>query len=367
MSVSMGIFYHEYRDRGEPFGLETLHFRQLCEMGQVRRMSVVVFTPEGVDQELRRVQGYTPDADGRWISSTLPVPDVVYLRGVTMDSASDQRMAAAVTWLGTQRTRLINSVELIRALGDKWLTHQLLASDPMISAYLPKTSPLNEAALAEMLNRYPVIMVKHRFGFESRGMIRIERLPERGYACVINDLDASRQRLTVPSFSALVTLLALRAQPAGDYIVQEGIKLASLEGRPFELRMIMNKAAGRWLRTGMVVRLSGTADMPFLAVGSERNQRPSEILPVVFGDRAGLILDQVRALARTIVVELERGAGLGGELALDFGFDQQGHPWLIEGNSKPFNLFIRTGAYSLRRKNMARVLEYAQELAASTT
>lgn len=365
MPASLGILYHEYRRHGEPFGLETLHFRQLCEMGQVRGMRVFVFLPQGVERQTRQVHGYIPGVDGRWTEWRLSTPDVVYLRGVTMDAVSEQQMMDATAWLQSQGATLLNSPELMEALGDKWLTYRLLVEHPMIQDHLPQTALLSAGGLSEMLDLHSLVMIKHRRGFESRGMIRVESLPEGGYSCVVNDLDARRQHLTFSSRDALLGVLSNSAQPANDFIIQQGIRLASLQGRTFELRMIFNKAGERWLRTGMVIRLSGSADMPFLAVGNERNQPPSEILPKVFGDHSLVVLAQARNLARIITAELERAAGPGGELALDFGFDDQGQPWLIEGNSKPFNLFIRTGAYSLRRKNMARVLEYAHYLAAA--
>ncbi len=363
MSVALGILYHEYRQQGEPFGLETLHFRQLCEMGQVRGMCVFVFTPDGIIREGDQIRGYTPDPGGHWTARAFDLPQVIYPRGVTMDAASEDRMVKEVIRLRARGVQLVNSSELMQAVGDKWLTYQFLSAHPIIKAHLPDTAPLSNEQLVAMLELHPIVMVKHRRGFESRGMIRITALPVGGYSCVINDLDARRQRLTLPSLDALYGMLAQYARPAGDFIIQQGIKLANVQGRSFELRVILNKAQRSWLRTGMVVRLSSNPDLPFLAVGSERNQRPSEIFPAIFGERADAVLTEVRRLARTVVAELESVAGPGGELALDFGFDEQGRPWLIEGNSKPFNLFIRTGAYSLRRKNMARVLEYAQQLA----
>ncbi len=363
MSVALGILYHEFRRQGEPFGLETLHFRQLCEMGQVRGMSVYVFTPDGWARDESKIQGYAPDDHGRWLPQFFPLPDVIYQRGVTMDLVSDQRMSLLTAELQDRGVHLLNSIEFSRALGDKWLTYQLLATNPTIRAHLPQTALLTEDVLMSMLTRYPIVMVKHRFGFESRGMIRIASIAEGGYSCVINDLDARRQRITFPGAEALASALPRFVGQSDDFIIQQGIRLADFRGRNFELRVILNKTEGRWLRTGMVVRLSGATDMPFLAVGNERNQRPSEILPLAFGLRSSQVLEQVRSLSRIIVAELEQKAGSGGEAALDFGFDEAGHPWLIEGNSRPFNLFIRTGAFSLRRKNMARVLEYAQQLA----
>ena len=51
-----------------------------------------------------------------------------------------------------------------------------------------------------------------------------------------------------------------------------------------------------------------------------------------------------------------------GEIAIDFGIDEELNIFVIELNSKPDNLLSTIGAYKMRSRSIYRIIEYAKYL-----
>lgn len=396
----LGVFYGMPSPGLPRFGHGGDLFRLLTRLAPGRGLFTYVFTPESLlppPPGLPRapeVAGWFHD--GReWVRALFPWPDVLYDRSIT-DTEEDNRVLA---WARSQfppHLPALNSWPLVLAVEDKWLTHQLFGSIPEAHAYLPALSlHRGVAGVRDMLDRYGAVVLKERYGHKARRVAFVRRgvdggggeggLPaataarSEGLFEYTRDVGGRQERGSGLSWPELADVLEAHTA-RGEFLVQQAIDRARFRGRYVELRAVMHKVveplpscSGRplrgslpaggsqWLRTGMVCRLTDP-DLPFLALGREVDERPSRVLPRVFGgERAEALLEEVRSLAHLVKV-LEERTGPGAELAMDFLVDRWAHPWLLEVNTRPAMLLKATASEHLRRRGVLRLLEYARYL-----
>ena len=419
----LGVFYGMPQPGLPRFGHGGDLFRLLTRLSPGRGLFTYVFTPESLvpaetlakvtkgtaystgadadaaatDSTSGAATGLAPQVagwfhDGReWTRALFPWPDVLYDRSIA-DTDADNRILA---WARSQfppGLPALNSWPLVLGVEDKWLTNSVFASVPEARPFLPAMSLCRSMAdVRDMLWRHGAVVLKERYGHKARrvafvrredetaagiaspgsvphGATAVEAAPRFAY---VRDAGGRRQdRAAGLTWAGLAAVLEAHVA-GGEFLVQQAIDRARFQGRHIELRVVMHKAVdhapaaptapchGRWLRTGMVCRLTDP-DLPFLALGRELDLRPSAVLPAVFGTRrAEELLDQVRSLVRLVNV-LEERTGPGAELAMDFMIDARAHPWLLEVNTRPAMLLKATESEHLRRQGALRLLEYAR-------
>jgi len=402
----LGVFYGPTAPGRRLFGRAGDLFRLLSRLAPHAGLSVYVFGPEGLE--------LLPDAiagrfhDGRqWLFRRFPPPQVVYDRALADDQPARDLLAAARDLL-PRDLPLINSRPLADAAADKWLIHCTLRDHPLLAGHLPETRLVTGGGpeVVGMCLRHGGVVVKNRSGHKALGVLRVALEPDGGFLVAWNPARAASRatargggRTGAPPASGAIARpspvetarIAGRAGCARlvddliagrEVIAQQAVAPARPgtgrsrgTGAAIEVRAIMHRTPpqgagpdppGRWLRTGMVCRLA-RGGLPFLALGQELDERPSEALPAALGPvKAGQVLDSVRRLARAVAPHLEERFGRGGELAVDFLVDASGKVWFLEVNTVPATLFRVTGAERLRRRGAERVLRHAAYLACYT-
>src|SRR5690606_7834064 len=120
----------------------------------------------------------------------------------------------------------------------------------------------------------------------------------------------------------------------GPYIVQRELNLARYQGRPFDIRLLMQRdGQGVWRRTKLYTRVArggsavtnisqGGEGLPFGKVAAAA----SGAVP----QKAQEIMETMRTLSMILVEVIERHSNTTlGEIALDLGIDNDGHVWFI--------------------------------------
>ncbi|MBM7567439.1 YheC/YheD family protein [Paenibacillus sacheonensis] len=217
-----------------------------------------------------------------------------------------------------------------RQLASKWAKTEALLSHAQIAPHIPPTRMFTRDNLSSMLNQHSMVVVKPVKGAGGHGVIKVTR-------------EGGSYRYTyyskTNSFHSFEGLYKSLNAKRGNrrYLIQKGIRLATIAGRPIDYRVkYVKQPEGHWNITAIVGRLAkpglfvtnicrgGT-----LLSGSEGIRRSFSSASV------GPKKREMRTLTQLSTEVLEsRFPGMG-TLGFDYGIDTSGKIWIFEVNTRP--------------------------------
>jgi len=216
-----------------------------------------------------------------------------------------------------------------RQLASKWLKTNALRSHPGLARHIPPTSLYSSAGLRRMLSRHGTVVLKPVRGSGGHGAMKISRQGQ-GYA--FHYMTNTR---TFHSFEGLLGAVNLtrRGRP---YLIQKGIRLATIDGRPVDYRVKYVKTNGTWGIRAMVGKIARRGlFVTNLCRGGTQVSASYGIRHSLSAGVVGAKKRQMRELTRTATQWLEeRFPGIG-QLGYDYGIDRNGHIWILEVNTRP--------------------------------
>lgn len=338
-------------------------FRELIAVGRPMGVDVFVAAPTDFDWNRGIVHGYTVRERGDrafWVRRPYPLPDVLYNR-VPSRTAEGRWVVRACLARMSRRIgpALFNPFYLNKAS-----VFRLLARDPAVAPYLPPTRTVRSWADVEaMLNRYGRVYLKPARGSLGNHTVEITdsgRDGRRRYRYRYN-LTGGRTRGAYARHldgvrRALHPLLSHRP-----YVVQKAIPLARLNGRPFDVRALVQKnEEGVWTFTGAAARVAGPGQITTHVPRGGRRMPMDEALTAAFGPADARVISEraaalAEAAARAMEAALQREFM---EMSMDVGVDDQQRLWIFELNSKPLRFderdiqrrWVRTLIYYVRAR-----------------
>lgn len=308
----------------------TPSLRVLMQEARAAGAIPVVFDLDGIDRRRGRVAGWV-ERGGKPARAVLPLPDVIYNRA----TYPNLRRRARARELRRQLIAVDRIPFVNTAAGfPKWETYEALRFFRATRELVPATIRFGDRkTFAGFLRRYPVAFLKADGGSAGGQVLRIQAA--RGGWRV----QGRNQRMQIQQrFGHLDDLHAFltRLTEDGQWVLQEGIPLPQLEGRPWDVRLEAKKnGQGEWEVPFIFVRWG-----PPAAVVTNEAQGADIFLLEDFRTRfAGLkVLRDLDAVAtrvgRLVAMALEARYGLQGEVGVDFGLDRQGRPKVFEANAK---------------------------------
>lgn len=336
----------------------------LSNVGKILPGQVYIFTPNSINWTNKTTRGYvyrqvSPER-GVWVSAIYPLPDVVYDRIASRKGEARQLIKETKKKLmELPYLKYFNPFFL-----NKWQVHQMLENNFRLKPHLPETKPLTTENLEEMLSKYKTLYLKPSNGSLGLGIIKVTR-DERG---VLRYVVHRRKRMRSQADSATQLMKKTRSFRSGKpYIVQQGIPLATYRGSPFDLRIIYQKNRhGQWQIGKKFVRVAARGSVVSnlssggRAVSSKKVMRYLFRKPNIINQKNREIKEICQTIAETVEIVTRRTFG---ELGLDIGIDNDGHPWLIEVNSKPRKTTETEMSRVIMRNAFKRPLEYSIYLA----
>lgn len=215
-------------------------------------------------------------------------------------------------------------------VSSKWVKTQILARSAALKPHIPTTTYLRRKSLLRLLQRHRMVYVKPVSGSRGIGVMRIELL---GGKWVVQD---GMKRLAFGSFQQQYLWLRRRVQGEA-YLVQRGIYVLRLKGRPIDFRVMIQKGRlARWVVTGTAARVAH----PLKAVtnGSQGGTiYPAKTLlhRIVGKQEATRLTRQFKWMAIVIARRISVKYPTLNELGIDIAVDRKIRSWILEVNTKP--------------------------------
>ncbi|MBO3285694.1 YheC/YheD family protein [Paenibacillus sp. FSL M8-0228] len=217
----------------------------------------------------------------------------------------------------------------MRQLASKWLKTKALLHHPYTAVYIPETCLYSEEQLRMMLRRHAFVFIKPVKGGGGIGVMRVAK-ERRGYTCT-----RMEHMHRFSHFRALVIgINKLRIQRP--YLIQQGIQLASIQGRPVDYRVKVVKEGQRWDFRAVVARHARPGLVITNLCKGGTLLKGTEALRMIYPRRlaAQKRREIIELTQRCIPVLEKRFPGIG-QLGFDYGLDQNGRVWILEVNTRP--------------------------------
>lgn len=242
-------------------------------------------------------------------------------------------------------------------IASKWLKTRVLTANERLVHYIPETKLWRPEELFQMLSRHTIVFLKPDKGGGGFGIISVEALNDDRY-----EVRYGTTRQTIIGKRTLLSLLNRRIAPHRRYLIQRGIQLATIAGRPFDIRIIVQRPSAHWRVMGMAAKVAAKQKIV--------TNRSSGGIALTVHDalRQSFHWDMKRIhvvehlltwiameTAHTLTERFPRLRILG----LDVGIDRFGHPWIFEVNTRPqFQMFrqIDVRRYRLIVTNQKKIV-----------
>jgi len=268
----------------------------------------------------------------KWIKATVPYPDVVHNRIHSRRLEKSKNFLDLTTDLIEHKIPYFNDRFL-----NKWEVHQILSANEHLLPYLPESRLLeSKETLINMVTGKKDLFIKPINGSQGKRIFRVKQMDENHFHLDFTTFSGDINN-EYESFDELFRALYPRLKKEG-FLLQETIPLKSYKNRTLDFRFLCHKKDHHhWKVTSAVARVS--ADQQFVANLARGGEvyRIKELLQELFGEKEAGHLRKLLAELSLEIVEVIciQAGGEFGEFGIDLALDEDGHPWIIEVNTKP--------------------------------
>ncbi|MBA4602897.1 YheC/YheD family protein [Thermoactinomyces mirandus] len=221
-------------------------------------------------------------------------------------------------------------------IASKTLKTMVLSRNGKISPHIPETKWYNYEQLKQMLHRHSAVFIKPDKGGGGAGTVRVTKLGSRKVELhTLNSrkvIDARKLPFYLKSF----------LNPRRHYIIQQWIDLGKINGRPFDLRVHLQKPLSSWQISGVCAKIAAPGKIVTNhCKGGQPVEAPKALYQVAAQKKQTIFLmrkiyNLSKEVAKTLNVFFP---GLR-ELGIDLGVDKKLGIWIFEVNTRPdFKMF----------------------------
>jgi hypothetical protein len=243
---------------------------------------------------------------------------------------------------------------MITTSKNKLVKYRHMKSFAPLAPYLPQTNWMSPDAFWSMMTQYGRAIVKPAGGSRGRGVYQVTSLENSQY-----EIHIENRKIMIVGEAETYSYLS-QSIGSESYIVQRWISRAKAGGRPFDMRVIIQRKhkSKKWAITGKIAKVVGKG-----YIVSNITRSKGTLLPVQTAiARSTLKNHSIRSLQSSIdrvgLLSASRLSTLFPSqriYGLDLALDQSGHPWIIEANLFPALSHFR----KLKDKKMLqRILKY---------
>jgi hypothetical protein len=338
------------------------NFIDIIRAGKELGIDVYVITPKDLNLHHSRIYGYRYDFNQKiWKRQIFPLPQVVYNRIPNRDdellAEVQQTIKDCMKHPGIQ---LFNP-----AFFNKWTLFGWLKKSKATRKHIPYTRKLTpKLDIRKLLLQHSLLYLKPERGKAGKGIMRLKQHIGKSFPYRLTIQEYKRSQTF--RYNTITRLRQRISNYMGeeDYIVQQGIVLASYQQRPFDLRVLVQKnKKGQWAVSGVGARIAGNLSITTHVPRGGTIDEPQKLLSSSFGNLLSKkIMKNTKRTALSIAKQVEKGSGqLLGEMSMDLGVDTSGQIWFFEANAKP----MKFDEPDIRKKSLDRLLLYCLYLSKS--
>lgn len=339
------------------------NFYEIIKTGRDMGFVVYVVTVRDLKLDSPRIRGFVPGADHHsWEQRLFPLPRVIYNRiPYREDEAKPPVRRKIKACLRHPNLDIYNPYFF-----NKWQLFNWLGHSRLTRKWAPVTRRLKGYnSLQDMVKKQPYLYLKPEEGKAGQGIMRL-RVQKGKYFPFRLQIQNDRSSTTykAASLERLWNRIC-RETKGGSYLIQQGIELAAVHGRPFDLRILVQKSEhGIWSVTGIGARMAGAQSITTHVPRGGSIEDPEKLLPAVFGsEQTPVILSKARSAATHIAKQIEQGSHCRlGEMSMDLGVDTEGELWFFEANARP----MKFDEPAIRKRSLERIFQYSEYLIENT-
>lgn len=217
----------------------------------------------------------------------------------------------------------------MRQLASKWAKFSILKRHAGAARHIPEMRMYSVEGIQAMLNRYSFVVAKPIVGTGGIGVVKISR--ENGGYVIRHGL-ATRRASNAAQLASIMNGI----RKGRRFMLQQGIHLTTIGGRPLDYRVKLVKENNVWKIRAVVARLAHPGLFVTNLCRGGDMLGGSRALHRTFPAR--LAKDKhatMVGVARTCTALLESSVPGIGALGFDFGVDKKGTVWILEVNTRP--------------------------------
>lgn len=224
----------------------------------------------------------------------------------------------------------------------------VIQKNKKISPYLPETYWHTSDNVKKILDKHTCAFLKPDVGGGGSGAIKIIKQSHNKLLC--KTLKTSE---TIHS-SQLISWLSKRKLSTRRYIVQQGIDLAQVNGKPFDIRIYLQKPSSNWVISGVGVKVAPPGRIVTNLCKGSKPESLDTVISQICPDpsRASKLKNDLYKLSYDISKTLNNQFKGLRELGIDIGLDKKLGIWVFEVNTKPLHNMFK----QLHNGNMYRTI-----------
>lgn len=225
---------------------------------------------------------------------------------------------------------------MYQQVASKRLKTMVLMTNHRVRPYIPETRRLNPRHLKQMLHRHASLFIKPDKGGGGVGAVKLLKRGRRKIEL------RTLNRHKVIDTGSLLFYLKQCLRPGNNYIIQQGIDLGEIGGRPFDLRVHLQKPFNRWQISGICAKVAAPGK---IVTNHCKGGVPIEAKNALYQvtrhqSRTVDLMKEIRDLSRETAHTLNAAFPGLKELGIDLGVDKNLRVWIFEVNTRPdFKMF----------------------------
>lgn len=342
--------------RGAGFKGNKKNYIDIIQTAKSLGAIVYVFNVEDIDWSTRTTGAYFyQESSSTWnYLAQTPLPQVVYNRIPYREDEEKGYVQSAIRQLISMPTLHLFNHHFF----NKWDLYDKLSHNPRVAHYIPESRKLRSFKdLSQMISNHPLLYLKPISGKAGKGIMTIQRssshyvLKQR----VGNQLAAS-------SFHSEMDLWnQIKKKVHIGYVIQQGIPLATFDGRSFDIRVLVQKdGKGVWGLSGVGIRVAGKNSITTHVPRGGSIALPENVFRSYMSesDYEALMI-RLEKTVLELADALEGSYRNLGEFSMDIGINRTGQLWFFEANAKP----MKFDEPHIRKISLERIIQYSLYLA----